>query len=82
MAHSCCRFACRLVRIFSASGCKNRRRENAEQIEQRLARAAEYQEKLPAGCRRLDNDGNLDDTLAALLALLPSLAKQPQDAVP
>jgi ribose 1,5-bisphosphokinase len=47
-----------------------------------LARAAEYQEKIPAGCRRLDNDGNLDDTLAALLALLPSLAKQPQDAVP
>ena len=61
---------------------QNRGRENAEQIEQRLARAAEYQEKLPAGCRRLDNDGNLDDTLAALLALLPSLAKQPQDAVP
>jgi len=29
----------------------------------------------------LDNDGNLDDTLAALFALLPSSTKYPQDAI-
>ncbi|MFS7184433.1 ribose 1,5-bisphosphokinase [Serratia proteamaculans] len=61
---------------------QHRGRETADQIEQRLARAVEYQQKLPALCSRLDNDGNLDDTLAALLALLPASAKQPQDAMP
>ncbi|TFZ53182.1 ribose 1,5-bisphosphokinase [Serratia proteamaculans] len=61
---------------------QSRGRENADQIEQRLARAAEYQQKLPTGCRRLDNDGNLDDTLAALLALLPTSTQFPQDVMP
>ena len=41
---------------------QDRGRESAEQIEQRLARAAEYQQSLPAGCRVLHNDGPLDDT--------------------
>jgi len=61
---------------------QRRGRENAEQIERRLMRATEYQHSLPAGCRLLDNDGNLEDTLAALLALLPAAATQPQDAMP
>ncbi|MEL5299784.1 ribose 1,5-bisphosphokinase [Serratia nevei] len=61
---------------------QDRGRESAEQIEQRLARAAEYQQILPAGCRVLHNDGPLDDTLAALLALLPTPTRQAQDATP
>ncbi|NGH10316.1 ribose 1,5-bisphosphokinase [Serratia marcescens] len=64
---------------------QDRGRESAEQIEQRLARAAEYQQSLPAGCRVLHNDGPLDDTLAALLALLallPTSTRQTQDATP
>ena len=61
---------------------QDRGRESAEQIEQRLARAAEYQQSLPAGCRVLHNDGPLDDTLAALLALLPTATRQAQDATP
>jgi ribose 1,5-bisphosphokinase len=60
---------------------QNRGRESADQIEQRLVRAAEYQQHLPTHCRLLDNDGNLDDTLAALFALLPSSTKYPQDAI-
>lgn len=60
---------------------QDRGRESAEQIEQRLARAAEYQQSLPAGCRVLHNDGPLDDT-AALLALLPTATRQAQDATP
>ena len=58
---------------------QDRGRESAEQIEQRLARAAEYQQSLPAGCRVLHNDGPLDDTLAALL---PTSTRQTQDATP
>ncbi|WP_346826842.1 ribose 1,5-bisphosphokinase [Serratia inhibens] len=59
---------------------QNRGREDAAQIEQRLARATEYQQRLPAGCRLLANDGDLQDTLTALLALLPASTKYPQDA--
>ncbi|MEX0633934.1 hypothetical protein M8494_25830 [Serratia ureilytica] len=37
---------------------QDRGRESAEQIEQRLARAAEYQQSLPAGCRLPHNDAH------------------------
>ncbi|HFK7188463.1 TPA: ribose 1,5-bisphosphokinase [Serratia odorifera] len=49
---------------------QQRGREDAQQIEQRLRRAAAYQHALPPGCHRLDNNGDLATTLAALTALL------------
>lgn len=49
---------------------KARARESSIEIEQRLRRAAEYQQGLPATCRRLNNDGDLHDTLANLMAVL------------
>ena len=48
---------------------EQRGRENAIQIEQRLARAADYQQTLPVGCHLLDNNGDLGHTLDALLAI-------------
>ncbi len=57
---------------------EQRGRENAIQIEQRLARAADYQQTLPIGCHLLDNNGDLGHTLDALLALTE---KQPQDTL-
>lgn len=48
---------------------QQRGRETPIQIEQRLVRAADYQQTLPAGCRLLDNNGELGHTLMALLAL-------------
>jgi ribose 1,5-bisphosphokinase len=57
---------------------EQRGRETTAQIEQRLTRAANYQQTLPAGCRLLDNNGDLGHTLDALLALT---AKQPQDTL-
>lgn len=57
---------------------EQRGRENAIQIEQRLARAADYQQTLPIGCHLLDNNGDLGHTLNALLALTE---KQPQDTL-
>lgn len=49
---------------------QQRGRENSEQIRQRLLRAAQYASGLPAHCQRLDNDGQLHETLAAFLRLL------------
>ncbi|ORJ24104.1 ribose 1,5-bisphosphokinase [Rouxiella badensis] len=51
-----------------------RGRETPLEIQQRLQRAAEYQHGLPAECRRLNNDGRLQDTLADLLTLLTEQA--------
>ncbi|AHG20897.1 ribose-phosphate pyrophosphokinase [Chania multitudinisentens RB-25] len=45
-----------------------RGRESTAQIEQRLTRAADYQQALPAGCHLLDNNGDLEQTFDALLA--------------
>lgn len=47
-----------------------RGREDATQIACRLQRAREYDNALPAGCHRLNNDGALQDTLQQLLAIL------------
>lgn len=47
-----------------------RGREDATQIACRLRRAREYDIALPAGCHRLNNDGELQETLEALLELL------------
>jgi len=53
---------------------QQRGRENTEQIAERLARASAYQNNLPAGCQILNNNCDLNQTLSALLALLPSSA--------
>ncbi|MBH1929777.1 ribose 1,5-bisphosphokinase [Serratia rubidaea] len=53
---------------------EQRGRENSGQIEQRLARAAAY--SVPSDCLRLDNNGALSDTLAALLQLLTALRRE------
>lgn len=47
-----------------------RGREDATQIACRLHRAREYDNALPSGCQRLNNDGELQDTLRALRELL------------
>lgn len=47
-----------------------RGREDEAQIAQRLARAAHYQQRLPAHCVRIDNDGSLTDTLHRLKNLI------------
>lgn len=49
---------------------QQRGRENEEQIRHRLLRAAQYASGLPADCQRLDNDGDLHETLTAFLRLL------------
>lgn len=49
---------------------RSRGRETPQQINERLARAAEYQQNLPAHCVWLDNDGPIAATLAAFKALL------------
>ncbi len=56
---------------------QRRGRENAREIERRLLRASAYQRDLPPDCRFLDNDGALDDTVTALLALLREQAVLP-----
>ncbi|KEY57907.1 ribose 1,5-bisphosphokinase [Serratia sp. DD3] len=57
---------------------EQRGRENVAQIEQRLLRAANYQQSLPVSCHRLDNNGFLAETLDALLSLME---KQPQETL-
>ncbi|MEN4908308.1 ribose 1,5-bisphosphokinase [Rahnella bonaserana] len=47
-----------------------RGREDTAQIACRLQRAREYENALPAGCHRLNNDGALHETLQHLLAIL------------
>lgn len=47
-----------------------RGREDTAQIACRLQRAREYENALPAGCCRLNNDGALHETLQHLLAIL------------
>lgn len=49
---------------------RQRGRENAREINERLARAEEYHQSLPADCIWLDNNGPIADTLTAFLALL------------
>ena len=55
---------------------EQRGRENSEQIQHRLQRAAQYANQMPAHCQRLENNGQLQQTLAGLLRLLaaPSTA--------
>jgi ribose 1,5-bisphosphokinase len=55
---------------------EQRGRENSEQIQHRLQRAAQYANQMPAHCQRLENNGQLQQTLAGLLQLLaaPSTA--------
>jgi ribose 1,5-bisphosphokinase len=53
-----------------ASRLQARGRETAQEIHQRLSRAAHYQQNLPASCHRVDNNGELHATLSELLNLL------------
>ncbi|MFC0178596.1 ribose 1,5-bisphosphokinase [Thorsellia kenyensis] len=47
-----------------------RGRENAEQITQRLARAAQYAETLPSYTHFIDNEGNIESSVNKLMALI------------
>jgi len=51
---------------------RQRGRETTREVTERLARAAEYQQSLPAQCAWLDNNGPIADTVTAFLTLLNS----------
>lgn len=56
---------------------RQRGRETAKEITERLARAAEYQQSVPDRCAWLDNNGPIADTVTAFLALI----NPPQESI-